>query len=94
MDALLQSMSADIFAEWAAYYELEPWGGERGDLRAGIVASVIANTHRHKDHRPFTPHDFMPTFDAAQVEAQPWEVLLDKAKAITAAMGGLDGTGV
>jgi hypothetical protein len=30
-------------AEWAAYYQCEPFGEERADLRAGIVASVIAN---------------------------------------------------
>lgn len=85
MDALLSSMSAEMFAEWAAYAEIEPWGEERADLRAGIVSSVIANTHRGKG-QPLTPKDFMPTFDAPVTEAQPWEVLLEKAKAITAAM--------
>ena len=50
------------FAEWQAYYELEPWGEERADLRAGIVASTIANVNRGKG-KSFKPGDFMPEFD-------------------------------
>ncbi len=50
------------FAEWRAYYELEPWGEERADLRAGIVASTIANVNRGKG-KAFSPGDFMPEFD-------------------------------
>ena len=56
-------IDAAEFAEWMAYYSLEPWGQERGDLRAGIVASVIANTQRGKG-KAFTPQDFMPQFEA------------------------------
>ena len=29
-------------------------------MRAGIVASLIANVHRSKKTRAFTPKDFMP----------------------------------
>lgn len=51
------------FAEWQAYYQLEPWGEERADLRAGIIASTIANVNRGKGQRAFTPSDFMPEFN-------------------------------
>lgn len=49
-------------AEWMAYDSLEPIGELRADVRAGIIASVIANTNRDRKRRPdpFTPHDFMP----------------------------------
>ena len=57
------------FAEWLAYYELEPWGEERADLRAGIVASTIANVHRGKG-KAFQPGDFMPDFDKTPKKAQ------------------------
>ncbi len=50
------------FAEWQAYYELEPWGEERADLRAGIIASTIANVNRGKGQKAFSPGDFMPEF--------------------------------
>jgi hypothetical protein len=58
-------MSSREFAEWAAYAQIEPFGPVRGDLRAGVVASVIAEVYRDPDKRsePFTPAEFMPMFD-------------------------------
>ena len=49
------------FAEWCAFYILDPWGGERGDLQAGIIASTIAQVNAAKGKR-FKPADFMPNF--------------------------------
>jgi hypothetical protein len=48
-----------------AYAKIEPFGEERADLRAGIVASTIANVNRDPKRRvkPFTPDEFMPDFD-------------------------------
>jgi hypothetical protein len=40
---------------------MEPWGEERADLRAGIVAATIANLFRRKG-RTLKPRDFMPKF--------------------------------
>lgn len=45
-----------------AYFGIDPFGEERADLRAGIVASTVANAHRSKG-RAFRPKDFMPNFD-------------------------------
>lgn len=47
-----------------AYYSLEPWGPERADLNAGIIASMIANVNRDSKRRPepFTAADFMPKY--------------------------------
>lgn len=56
-------MSGREFLEWQAYHALWPLGERRADLRAGIIASVIANTQRGKDTPAFHPHDFVPQFD-------------------------------
>lgn len=66
---LCDRMTADEFALWRAEYAREPWGDIRGDLRAGIVASTIANfagrTLDKNAQRP-TAADYMPRFgDAA-----------------------------
>ena len=55
-------MSAREFAEWQAYFRIEPFGEGMADLRAGIVASVIANVNRDakKRSQPYEPLDFMP----------------------------------
>jgi hypothetical protein len=61
VDAMLEGMSARSLNEWAAYAGLEPWGEDRADLRAGIVAATIANVHRRKG-RAYSAKDFMPRF--------------------------------
>ncbi len=62
---LLGRISSREMAEWMVYYGLEPFGEERADLRAGIVASTVANTARDpkRQHEPFKPQDFMPKFE-------------------------------
>lgn len=62
-------------------------------LRAGIVASVIANVNRDPKHEPFTPQDFMPiprkdtsTHEPTQEEA------MASLRALNALFGGEDKT--
>jgi hypothetical protein len=40
---LLNELSAAQFAEWIAYYNLEPWGPQQEDFRAGQICASIAN---------------------------------------------------
>jgi hypothetical protein len=60
---------AEIDAEeliwWKSFFILEPWGEQRGDLRMGILASVMANINRGKDTPAFGAYDFMPDFERA-----------------------------
>lgn len=49
-----------------AYFQFEPWGEERADLRSGIVASTIANVNRGKNTPAFKPEDFMPKYEEAE----------------------------
>ncbi len=57
---LLARVGSDELTEWMAFYQLEPFGDMRADLRSGVVAATFANAHRTKDARTFTPEDFMP----------------------------------
>lgn len=58
---------------WHQYSLVEPFGEERGDLRAGIVASVIANSNRDPKRRPqpFTAQDFMPDYRRQESKYKP-----------------------
>ena len=68
-------MDAREFAEWMAYYELDPFGEERADLRAGIIASTFANANLGKGRKPYAPSDFMPQFrKTAKRKASPNEI--------------------
>lgn len=73
-----------------AYYNLEPFGEERGDLRSGIVASTIANANRdtRKQRKPFKPEDFMPKFETAEPKTAPQ--ILSIVEELNAAFGGKD----
>lgn len=70
-----------------AYYELDPFGSERQDLGAGIVASTIANTsmNRAKGSKTLSPKDFMPDF-SGEHRTQP-----ESAEALEAKMMQLAG---
>jgi len=57
---MLSRIDSRELAEWMVYDSLEPIGSVRIDLAAGIVASTMANCHRGKNQRVFSPLDFMP----------------------------------
>lgn len=57
-----QRISALEFAEWMAYYRIEPFGEDRDDLRHGILCAVIAGLFAPKGKEP-KPEDFIPRFD-------------------------------
>lgn len=81
-------IDAAEFAEWMAYYTMEPWGEDRSDLRAGIIASTIANTQRGKRTKAFKPSDFMPNFDRPRKCKQSPEEMRALFRLITNASGG------
>jgi hypothetical protein len=51
------AMPATELTEWALFYDQHPFGEYRADLRAGIVAAVVAATAGNKNAKP---SDFMP----------------------------------
>lgn len=57
---LLQSLTSRQFAEWMAFYSIDPFGDQRADLRAGIVAATMSNRWRGKNENPASASDFMP----------------------------------
>ena len=78
-----------------AFSSVEPIGDERADLRAALIASVLANINRNPETTPapFTLADFL--FDFWRVaeekpEGSGWENMLAMAEIINAALGGQD----
>lgn len=56
---MLEEMDADELATWHELYRQDPWTEGRADLRAGIIACVVAGSHGVRDAKP---SDYMPTF--------------------------------
>ncbi len=78
-------MSSREFAEWMAYYSIEPFGEEPANLRHGILTSVLANAHRDakKQPQPFKPEDFMPKFDQPRADNESkWQATKEKFMAL------------
>ena len=59
---LLARVSSQELTDWMAYYALEPFGQERGDLQAGVVASTVYNVNRGKGDKALAPADFALKF--------------------------------
>jgi len=76
--------------EWMAYENIEPFGDNRGDLRAGIIASTIANANRNpkRRRRAFSAEDFMPKF--GRPREQTWQEGLAIVETMAAEYGWQD----
>ena len=60
---MLETMSVKQFRRWVEYAQLEPFGEERDDWRAGLVTSAVYNVNIDpRKHRQLDPIDFMPKF--------------------------------
>jgi len=62
--------------EWRAYNEIEPFGEERADLRAAIIARTVA---AYLTGHNFKIADFMPDFDIKN-QAQTEDEMLGRLK--------------
>lgn len=69
--ASVMDMSSYEISLWEAEFKLSPWDEFRADLRAGLVASTIANVNRGKDTPAFTPAQFMPYLNRGDPEPTP-----------------------
>ncbi len=74
---MLSEISSEQFAEWAAYYELEPFGCEVEDQRTALQCATVANSFARSR---LTAIDFMPK----RIPEKPMSL----AKRIVAALGG------
>lgn len=69
-----------------AFYRLEPWGSHYDDLRAGTIASMVANVHRNEKRTPvpYRALDFMYWNDQSPASSNTEPTLLEDAEAQSA----------
>ena len=66
--AEIEGLTVSEYRSWIAFYEEEPFGDVRADLRSGVVAAVIARTMGgRKSARPL---DYMPIVAEQQKREQ------------------------
>ena len=84
---MLRRIDSSELTEWFIYSNLNPFGPERADLRAGTIASTVANCL--SDSGRWKPSDFMPRFGARQIiEPESPETLKAAMIRFTSMMGG------
>lgn len=86
-------MSAAEIEEWRAYYDLEPFGEWRADLRHAHQMALQTNIHRDtkKHPKPFEAKDFMFEFEPPSSQPkQTTQQMLEAARMLTAAFGAKD----
>lgn len=62
---LLDSIGSDELSEWRAFYQLEPWGEIRADMRNALLCSIIAKGLGGAD---ISPEKFMVFSDHEPVK--------------------------
>jgi len=62
---MLDGTPASLLMEWMAYFQIEPFGEERADLRNAITCQTIAGAMglKKKGGGDFKITDFMPDFE-------------------------------
>ncbi|WJF92002.1 hypothetical protein QS306_14635 [Paraburkholderia bonniea] len=77
------------FADWMAYYSIEPWGERIADVRMGVMASTMANVYRDPQSAPLRPADFIP-WAAEPVQPLVFADRRDQAVFVALAVFGVD----
>lgn len=52
-------MGVNELAEWAAFYEMEPFGPRRDNLHAGMIAAEIVNSNGGRRGQAVSPVDYL-----------------------------------
>jgi len=79
-------MSAQEFAEWIAYAQVEPWGEQRADLRAALICKILADINTPKGKAAPKLEDFMLKFE--RKEAQTTDQMIGVAALISSTYEG------
>ena len=95
---MLEVMPWRVFSRWKRYYEIDPFGEERADLRGAIIAWTVATMMSDKkNRRRLTLESFIPKFarrresperKAEQKAEREAQRMLEKIKTINAMFGG------
>lgn len=61
VEQLLNEISSKELTQWFAYFSIEPFDEQRGDIRSAIIAATVANVApRNKGAKSYHPRDFLP----------------------------------
>lgn len=59
MAELESSLGSGEYADWIAYWDVEPWGALRDNMHTGILASILHASAARGKGKKLTVQDFM-----------------------------------
>lgn len=94
VDSLLREMPWSQFRMWMRYHEVEPWGGQQDDQRAGYMTAILYNANRDpKKTTAASASDFFPSLGRGRqqqkryplTDPDEWNSVMNMAKVIATA---------
>jgi hypothetical protein len=73
-------MSEAEFRRWMAYYQIEPFGEERADLRNALLCLTIAQVHGAKQAKKLKLSDFVLKFGPSEQQSVERMAMFLKAR--------------
>jgi len=83
---MLDSIPYAKLREWMGYYEVEPWGEERADLRAGTICNAVIAPYSKRKKLP-RPLSWFPNFAKGPQVKQTTETMRSAFRAFARAAG-------
>jgi hypothetical protein len=68
---MLAKMTSMEFTEWKVFFNLEPFGDMRADLRAGMIAAPLLNIWKKRGSSPAHPSKWILDFDSVNKTTDP-----------------------
>lgn len=97
-DAMLEVMPFRVWRNWLLYEEVEPFGEERADLRAAIVAwsnatyavsvSQMGRNDKRRALNKIKLEDFLPQFKPRKIVQKSPDQLFEQVKMMNRLLGG------
>jgi hypothetical protein len=88
---MLSRLDSRELTEWYADYLAEPWSERRADVRAAIIAQILAEINRDRKRRP-TPYRLDELMAVPPIEtkkkAMPWQAMKMMLKAVSKTIKG------
>lgn len=77
VDVIFERLTVTQFAEWMAYYQVEPFSREHSDYLIAQLTALTRNINRQAGTEASKPQDYLPYH---KPEQEDWQSMFDKLR--------------
>jgi hypothetical protein len=74
-----ERISSAEYTDWVAYYNIEPFGPKRDDLRGAQICAVLANINKGRRSKKYKTTDFLFNFKPPEKTIDEMKQIIDGA---------------